>query len=56
VGEGTPPPAVTRLSASTKSNSPVSHAGAQTHESSTVGDSPWVQGSQTAAHADTAPP
>jgi hypothetical protein len=42
VGEGTPPPAVTRLSASTKSNDPVSHVGARTHESSTVGDSPWV--------------
>jgi hypothetical protein len=55
-GRGTPPLAVTRLSAPTKSNGPVSHAGAGTHESFTVGDSPWVQGSQTAAHANTVPP
>jgi hypothetical protein len=55
-GRGTPPPAVTRLPAFTKSNDPVSHAGAQTHESSTAGDSPWVQRSQTAARANAAPP
>jgi hypothetical protein len=55
-GRGTPPPTVTRLPASTKSNSPVSHAGARTHESSTASDSPWVQRSQTAARANTAPP
>jgi hypothetical protein len=55
-GRGMPPPVVTRLPASTKSNDPVSHAGARTHESSTAGDSPWVQRSQTTARTNVAPP
>jgi hypothetical protein len=45
-----PLPAVVRLFASKETNSPVSDAGAQAHESSSLGAGSWVRKSQTAAH------
>jgi hypothetical protein len=54
--KSTPPPTIAHLFASTKDNSPVADTGAQAHESSSSGAGPWVQRSQTAARANTAPP
>jgi hypothetical protein len=50
------PPVVVRLFTSAETNSPVSGTGARAHESSSMGTGSWVQRSQIAARASTAPP
>jgi hypothetical protein len=50
------PPTIVRPFTSIETNSPVSDARAQAHESSSLGVGSWVQKSRTAAHASTMPP
>jgi hypothetical protein len=50
------PPVVVRLFTSAETNSPDSGTGARARESSSMGTGSWVQRSQAAARASTAPP